>query len=98
MPLDPIAFKPYANPDDFIREVTDFIWVERAIGFIRENYEPDSIVHTGYGTITTREEVITGSLMRQAGVGAVRIGQIITARVSGSEGADLIADVLDVAP
>lgn len=75
MPLDPIAYQPYANPDDFIREVTDFIWVERAIGFIRENYEPDSIVHTGYGTITTREEVITGSLMRQAGVGAVRVGQ-----------------------
>ena len=61
MPLDPIAYKPYADPDDFIREVTDLIWVQRAIGFIRENYEPDSIVHTGYGTITTREEVIAGS-------------------------------------
>lgn len=75
MPLDPIAYKPYANPDEFIREVTDFVWVERSIGFIRENYEPDSIVHTGYGTITTREEVITGSLIRQAGLGATRIGQ-----------------------
>jgi predicted ester cyclase len=75
MPLDPIAYKPYANPDEFIREVTDFIWVQRSIGFIRENYEPDSIVHTGLGTITTRDEVITGSLIRQAGLGAVRIGQ-----------------------
>jgi len=75
MPLDPIAYKPYADPDDFIREVTDFIWVQRGIGFIRENYEADSIVHTGYGTITTRDEVIAGSLMRQAGPGATRIGQ-----------------------
>ena len=45
MPLDPIAYKPYADPDDFIREVTDLIWVDRAIGHIYENYEPDSIVH-----------------------------------------------------
>jgi predicted ester cyclase len=75
MPLDPIAYKPYANPDEFIREVTDFIWVQRSIGFIRENYEPDSIVHTGFGTITTRDEVITGSLIRQADAVATRIGQ-----------------------
>ena len=64
MPLDPIAYKPYADPDDFIREVTDLIWVERAIGYIRENYEPDSIVHGAYGTSTTRDEVIEGCLMR----------------------------------
>ena len=53
MPLDPIAYKPYADPDEFIREVTDLIWVDRAIGYIRENYEPDSIVHGAYGTSTT---------------------------------------------
>ena len=33
MPLDPIAYKPYADPDEFIREVTDLIWVDRAIGY-----------------------------------------------------------------
>ncbi len=64
MPLDPIAYKPYADPDDFIREVTDLIWVNRAIGYIRQNYEPDSIVHGAYGTIVGRDEVIAGSLMR----------------------------------
>jgi predicted ester cyclase len=64
MPLDPIAYKPYADPDDFIREVTDLIWVNRAIGFIRQNYEPDSIVHGAYGTIVGRDQVIAGSLMR----------------------------------
>ena len=64
VPLDPIAYKPYADPDDFIREVTDLIWVDRAIGYIRENYEPDSIVHGAYGTSTSRDEVIEGTLMR----------------------------------
>ena len=27
MPSRPVAYKPYADPDDFIREVTDLIWV-----------------------------------------------------------------------
>ena len=74
MPLDPIAYKPYADPDDFIREVTDLIWVKRAIGYIGENYEPDSIVHGGYGTSLARDEVIEGSLMRIAAT-PDRIGQ-----------------------
>ncbi|GAA4344035.1 ester cyclase [Microbacterium rhizosphaerae] len=64
MSLDPVAYQPYTDPDDFIREVTDLIWVERSISFIRENYEPDSVVHGAYGTSTTRDEVIEGSLMR----------------------------------
>lgn len=64
MPLDPVAYQPYKDPDDFIREVTDLIWVDRSIGYIRENYEPDSIVHGAYGTSTTRDEVIEGTLMR----------------------------------
>jgi predicted ester cyclase len=74
MPLDPVAYKPYADPDDFIREVTDLIWVNRAIGYIRENYEPDAIVHGAYGTSTTREEVIEGSLIRIAST-PDRVGQ-----------------------
>ena len=64
MPLDAIAYKPYADPDDFIREVTDLIWVNRAIGHIYENYEPDAIVHGSYGTSVGVEEVVQGSLMR----------------------------------
>jgi predicted ester cyclase len=64
VPLDPVAYQPYADPDDFIREVTDLIWVDRSISYIRENYEPDSIVHGAYGTSTTRDEVIEGTLMR----------------------------------
>ncbi|WP_375386330.1 ester cyclase [uncultured Microbacterium sp.] len=64
MPLDPVAFHPYTDPDDFIREVTDLIWVDRSIAYIRENYEPDSIVHGGYGSLSARQEVIEGTLMR----------------------------------
>jgi len=64
VPLDPVAYQPYKDPDDFIREVTDLIWVDRSISYIRENYEPDSIVHGAYGTSTTRDEVIEGTLMR----------------------------------
>lgn len=64
MTLDPVAYQPYKNPDDFIREVTDLIWVDRSISFIRENYEPDSIVHGALGTSNTRQEVIEGTLMR----------------------------------
>jgi predicted ester cyclase len=74
MPLDPVAYKPYADPDDFIREVTDLIWVNRAIGHIRENYEPDSIVHGSYGTSVGVDEVIEGSLMRISAT-PDRIGQ-----------------------
>jgi predicted ester cyclase len=74
MALDPVAYEPYADPDDFIREVTDHIWVNRAIGYIRENYEPDSIVHGSYGTIVGRDQVIEGSLMRIADT-PDRIGQ-----------------------
>lgn len=64
MSLDPVAYLPYTDPDDFIREVTDLIWVDRSIKYIRENYEPDSIVHGALGTSNTRDEVIEGTLMR----------------------------------
>lgn len=74
MTLDPVAYLPYKDPDDFIREVTDLIWVDRSIRYIRENYEPDSIVHGGLGTSTTRDEVIEGSLMRISAT-PDRIGQ-----------------------
>ncbi len=74
MPLDPVAYQPYADPDAFIREVTDLIWVNRSIGHIRENYEADSIVHGAYGTSVGRDEVIAGTLMRIAAT-PDRVGQ-----------------------
>ena len=67
MALDPVAYQPYTDPDDFIREVTDRIWVQRDVSYIVDNYEPDSIVHGGLGTVVGRDGVIEGSLMRIAG-------------------------------
>jgi hypothetical protein len=64
--LDPVAHHPYADPDEFIREVTDRIWVDRDIAHITENYEPDSVVHGGLGTTVGRDGVVQGSLMRIA--------------------------------
>jgi len=74
MALDEVAYRPYADPDDFIREVTDLIWVNRAVGHIRENYLDDSIVHGSLGTSVGREEVIHGTLMRIADT-PNRVGQ-----------------------
>jgi len=68
MPLDPVAYRPYQDPDDFIREVTDRIWVRRDVDHIIDNYEPDSVVHTGLGTVVGRDGVIEGSTMRMAEV------------------------------
>lgn len=72
--LEKVAFAPYKDPDDFIREVTDLIWVERNISFIEQNYEPDSIVHGALGTTVGRDGVVEGSLMRIAATPS-RIGQ-----------------------
>lgn len=62
MALDPIAHHPYADPDEFIREVTDRIWVKRDIAHIEENYEPDAVVHGSLGTTVGRDGVVLGSL------------------------------------
>ncbi|HEX7351706.1 ester cyclase [Brachybacterium sp.] len=68
MSLDPIAYQPYSDPDEFIREVTDRIWVGRDIDHIIENYEEDSIVHGSLGTTVGRQGVIDGTTMRIATV------------------------------
>lgn len=68
MALDEVAYRPWKDPDEFIREVTDLIWVERDISFIRENYQPDSIVHGPLGTAIGVDQVVEGSMMRIAQV------------------------------
>lgn len=66
MQLDKIAYEPYTDPDEFIRDVTNRIWVDRDIDYITENYTPGSIVHGTLGTMIGRQTVINGSLMRIA--------------------------------
>jgi predicted ester cyclase len=68
MTLKKIAYEPYADPDEFIREVTDRIWVQRDIEHIYDNYEPDSIVHGPAGTAVGVEQVVQGTTMRIAAV------------------------------
>src|SRR3954454_13878143 len=74
MTLNPVAYKPYSDPDDFIREVTDLIWVQRDVAFIVDNYEPDSIVHGALGPTVGRQGVIDGTLVRIAPT-PQRVGQ-----------------------
>lgn len=66
MALDKVAYEPYADPDAFIREVTDLIWVDKDIAHIYDNYEPESIVHGPFGTAVGVEQVVQGSMMRMA--------------------------------
>lgn len=66
MALDKVAYQPYQDPDEFIREVTDRIWVGRDIDHIRDNYEPNSIVHGPLGTAVGVDQVVEGSMMRIA--------------------------------
>ncbi|TCP45087.1 putative ester cyclase [Tamaricihabitans halophyticus] len=72
--MDEIAYAPYRDPEEFIVEWTDRIWVSRGIGLIRENYAPDAIVHGAYGTSHGVEPVIRGTLMKIAAYPG-RIGQ-----------------------
>lgn len=74
MDLYTVAHLPYNDPDEFIREVTDRIWVDRDIAFINDNYESDAIVHGALGTTAGRQPVIDGSLARVATT-PERIGQ-----------------------
>ena len=64
MALEETAYAPYSDPEEFIREWTDRIWVQRGIGLIRDNYAPDSIVHGAYGTSVGVEPVIQGTLQK----------------------------------
>ncbi|WP_229117086.1 hypothetical protein [Enemella dayhoffiae] len=66
MALDEVAYRPYADPDAFIREVTDLIWVDKDISHIYDNYEPDSIVHGPFGIAVGVEQVVQGSMMRMS--------------------------------
>lgn len=74
MPLKPVAYAPYASPDEFIIEWTDRIWVQRGIGLIRENYAPDAVIHGAHGTSYGVEPVVHGTLQKIAAY-PDRVGQ-----------------------
>ncbi|MFV2172712.1 ester cyclase [Actinomadura sp. LOL_011] len=62
--LKEIAYAPYRDPEEFITEWTDRIWVQRGVGLIRENYAADSIVHGAYGTVRGVEPVVSSTLQK----------------------------------
>lgn len=72
--VDKIAYEPYRDPEEFIVEWTDRIWVRRGIGLIRENYASDAIVHGAYGTSKGVEPVVRSTLMKIAAFPG-RVGQ-----------------------
>lgn len=72
--LEKVAYRPYADPEEFIVGWTDRIWVQRGIGLIRENYSSDAIVHGAYGTGTGVEPVIRSTLTKISGF-PDRVGQ-----------------------
>jgi len=64
--LQPSAYAPYSDPEDYILSWTDRIWEPRGMGQIREHYLPDIKVHGAYGTITGNEPIIQACLQKNA--------------------------------
>ncbi len=56
---------------DYIVRITDEIWQERAIGYIRDTYDPESVVYSSYGVVRTAERVVQSTI---AGIAAVPDG------------------------
>ena len=56
---------------DYIVRITDEIWQHRAIGYIRDTYDPTCVVYSSYGVIRSAEKVVRSTI---AGVAAVPDG------------------------
>ncbi|MBB3664734.1 putative ester cyclase [Prauserella sediminis] len=70
----PVAYEPYRDPEEFIVEWTDRIWVRRGVGLIRDNYAADAVVHGAYGTSRGVEPVVRSTLTKIAAY-PDRVGQ-----------------------
>ena len=64
--LEPSAYAPYSDPEDYILSWTDRIWAARGMGQIREHYAEDIPVHGAYGTILGREPIIRACVQKSA--------------------------------
>ena len=66
------GFEPrFTDIVDYIVRITDEIWTDRAIGYIRETYDPACIVYSGYGIVRSGEAVVQSTI---AGIAAVPDG------------------------
>lgn len=66
MKLEPSAYAPYDDPEDYIMSCTDQIWQERGMGQIFDHYAPDIKVHGAYGTIIGNEPIVAACLQKNA--------------------------------
>lgn len=64
--LDPSAYAPYGDPEEYILEWTDRIWRDGGMGLIREMYADDLDVHGAYGTSSGVESVVRGSIAKHS--------------------------------
>ncbi len=69
----PLAgFEPrFTDIVDYIVRITDEIWTDRAIGYIRETYDPACTVYSSYGVVRNAEAVVKSTI---AGIAAVPDG------------------------
>jgi len=47
---------------DYIVRITDEIWQDHAVGYIRDTYDADSVVYSGYGVVRTAEAVVRSTI------------------------------------
>jgi predicted ester cyclase len=66
------GFEPrFTDIVDYIVRITDEIWTERAIGYIRDTYDHSCTVYSSYGVVRGAEAVVKSTL---AGIAAVPDG------------------------
>ncbi len=71
--VQPMAgFEPrFTDIVDYIVRITDEIWQDRAIGYIRDTYDPACTVYSSYGVVRSAEAVVQSTI---GGIAAVPDG------------------------
>ncbi len=66
------GFEPrFSDIVDYIVRITDEIWTDRAIGYIRDTYDHSCTVYSSYGVVRSAEAVVKSTI---AGIAAVPDG------------------------
>jgi hypothetical protein len=47
---------------DYIVRITDEIWMDRAVGYIYDTYDPSCTIYSSYGIVRSVEEVIASTV------------------------------------
>lgn len=58
-----IGFEPrFTDIVDYIVRITDEIWIDRAVGYIYDTYDPSCVIYSPYGVVRSVEEVIANTV------------------------------------